>query len=168
MTPKSDPTFNQLVFSSNKKLAMPIAAYPGLPLTGARVCDLVTNPRAQVEVQSVLKERYKNRVVLSAMDLSAEAEAFGCALHLSDNEVPSIAGRLITSMEAAQALSNPKPGDKRTAVHLEGRPAYAIPARPSDGSRRLHWTVLARRPIGGGQRSHGIDHERTGSNAYSA
>lgn len=111
--------FNQLVLNSPCPVAMPIAVYPALALTGARICDIVTNPAAQFETQVALRERYGVPVVLSAMDLSAEAEAFGCALHLSDNEVPSVTGRLVTSREQAQQLAIPQPGDKRTAVYLE-------------------------------------------------
>ncbi len=98
---------------------MPISTYPGLALTGARVSDLVTNPAAQFEAQVALHERYHTPVVLSAMDLSAEAEAFGCTLHLADNEVPSVTGRLVENMKQAQDLAIPQPGDRRTGVYLE-------------------------------------------------
>jgi uroporphyrinogen decarboxylase len=53
------------------------------------------------------------------MDLSAEAEVFGCAIHFSENEIPSVTGRLVTSLEQAKKLSVPQPGDRRTAVYLE-------------------------------------------------
>lgn len=111
--------FNRLVFASPARLAMPIAVYPGLALTRARARDLVTHAPAQIEAQIALKERYGNAITLSAMDLSAEAEAFGCALYAPEDEVPSVTGRLVTTLEQAQALSVPQPGDKRTAVHLE-------------------------------------------------
>jgi uroporphyrinogen decarboxylase len=98
---------------------MPIAVYPGLALTGAKVCDVVSNPQAQFDAQAALQARYQTPFVLSAMDLSAEAEAFGCTLHLSDNEIPSVTGSLVTTMEQAQALAVPQPGDMRTRVYLE-------------------------------------------------
>lgn len=111
--------FNQLVLGSSQRLAMPIAVYPGLALTGAKVCDVVTNPQAQFDAQIALHERYRTPFVLSAMDLSAEAEAFGCTIHSSETEIPSVTGRLVTGLEQAQKLSVPQPGDKRTAVYLE-------------------------------------------------
>jgi uroporphyrinogen decarboxylase len=111
--------FNQLVLGSSQRLAMPIAVYPGLALTGAKVCDVVTNPQAQFDAQIALHERYHTPFVLSAMDLSAEAEAFGCTIHSSETEIPSVTGRLVTGLEQAQKLSVPQPGDKRTAVYLE-------------------------------------------------
>ncbi|HWH72160.1 MAG TPA: uroporphyrinogen decarboxylase family protein, partial [Candidatus Sulfotelmatobacter sp.] len=111
--------FNQLVLASARRLALPISTYPALALTGATVREVVTNSRVQVEAQAALHQRYQLPFVLSAMDLSAEAEAFGCALHLSDNEIPSVVGRLVTDLDQARKLPLPKPGDRRTAVSLE-------------------------------------------------
>jgi uroporphyrinogen decarboxylase len=123
--------FNQFVLGSRHRVAMPIAVYPGLALTKARVCDVVSDPQAQVAAQLALHERYQTPFVLSAMDLSAEAEAFGCTLHRSETEVPSVTGRLVTNLEQAQRLEVPKPGDKRTSVHLEAvRRLRTLPDRP--------------------------------------
>lgn len=119
MNPTQAHSFNRFVLSSATKVAMPIAAYPGLHLTGASIREVVTNPQAQFEAQAALQARYKSHVLLSAMDLSAEAEAFGCTLYAPENEVPSVTGRLVTSLEQAKELPIPQPGDKRTAVHLE-------------------------------------------------
>jgi uroporphyrinogen decarboxylase len=112
------PHFNQFVLQSAPRLALPIAMYPGLALTGAKVSDIVTNPNAQFDTQAALRERYGSPFVLSAMDLSAEAEAFGCSLMLSDSEVPTVTGRLVTGLEQAKALAVPQPGDRRTGVYL--------------------------------------------------
>jgi len=123
--------FNEFVFAAPQRIAMPIAVYPGLALTKARVYDVVSDPQAQVAAQVALHERYQTPFVLSAMDLSAEAEAFGCELYLSDHEVPSVTGRLVTTLSQAQKLAVPKPGDKRTSVHLEAvRRLRALPGKP--------------------------------------
>ena len=84
--------FNRLVLASPRRLAMPIATYPGLALTGARVRDIVTNAQAQVEAQTALHDRYDTPFVMSAMDLSAEAECLGCAIQMSDTEIPRSRG----------------------------------------------------------------------------
>ena len=123
--------FNQLVLQSPRRLAMPIAVYPGLALTGAKVSEIVTNPRAQLDAQAALRERYSSPFALSAMDLSAEAEAFGCAVMMSDTEVPTVTGRLVTNLEQAEKLAVPQPGDRRTAVYLEAiRLLRQLPAEP--------------------------------------
>jgi uroporphyrinogen decarboxylase len=53
------------------------------------------------------------------MDLSVEAEAFGCDLHESENEIPTTVGRRVTDQAGAEALRVPVPGEKRTSVYLE-------------------------------------------------
>jgi uroporphyrinogen decarboxylase len=111
--------FNELVLGSPHRLALPIAVYPGAALTGATVQDIVTHPQAQFEAVAALHQRYRGPVVLSAMDLSAEAEAFGCAIQMTPGEIPFVLGRLVTTLDQARQLSVPQPGDKRTSVHLE-------------------------------------------------
>ena len=123
--------FRALVAASPRPPAMPIGAYAGLALSGARVRDVVTNPRAQFEIQSALRGRYRAPVVLSAMDLSAEADAFGCAVRLSDHEVPSISDRLVKNRDDADRLPVPEPGDRRTGVYLEAvRLLRHVPGHP--------------------------------------
>ena len=123
--------FNELVQASRGRLALPIATYPGLALTGASVRQAVQDPGAQTEAVAALQQRYHTGFALSAMDLSAEAEAFGCTLHESENEIPSVTGRLVTTLEQAKALPLPQPGDRRTAVYLETvRRLKKLPARP--------------------------------------
>jgi uroporphyrinogen decarboxylase len=112
-------SLNRQVLTSARRMAMPIAVYPGLDLTGARVSDVVTNPQAQFEVQAALHARFRTPIVLSAMDLSAEAEAFGCSIQASETEIPCVTGRLVTNLEQAKKLTIPKPGDQRTSVYLE-------------------------------------------------
>ena len=123
--------FRQLVFSSPQRQAMPIATYPGMALTGATVRNVVSAPAAQAEIQAALQQRYETKFVLTAMDLSAEAEAFGSEVVLSDHEVPSVIGRIVTSREQADRLPVPRPGDGRTAVYLEAtRRLRRLPGRP--------------------------------------
>lgn len=104
--------FNQMVLASPRRLALPIATYPGLALTGATVREAVNNPQVQFDAVAALHERYQAPIALSAMDLSAEAEAFGCTLHVSDDEIPSVTGRLVTSLSkpASCLCRNPETG----------------------------------------------------------
>lgn len=141
--------FHNLVFNSPHRIAMPVAVYPGLALTGASVSDAVSNPAAQVEAQVALYERYHTPVVLSAMDLSVEAEAFGCAVQLSETEMPTVTGRLVAGLEEARRLAVPRAGDKRTAVHLEVvRRLHALPGRPVVLSDCIGPFSLAARLVG--------------------
>ncbi len=123
--------FNQLVLNSPRRLALPISMSPGLALTGAKVSDIVTNSQAQLDAQAALQQRYQSPFVLGAMDLSVEAEAFGCTIAVSDSEVPTVTGRLITNQEQADKLAVPQPGDRRTGVYLEAvRLLRQLPGQP--------------------------------------
>jgi uroporphyrinogen decarboxylase len=127
----SKPPFHRLVLESSVRLALPISMYPGLALTGAKVSDIVTNPQVQLEAQAALRKRYNSPFALSAMDLSVEAEAFGCTIAVSDAEVPTVTGRLITSEAEADKLAAPQPGDRRTGVYLEAvRLLTQMPGQP--------------------------------------
>jgi uroporphyrinogen decarboxylase len=104
--------------NASARLAMPIATYPGMALTGATVGEVVTDGQVQVAIQAALRSRYGSPFVLSAMDLSAEAEAFGCEVSFGEGEVPTVTGRLVTNLEQAEKLQVPKAGDARTGVYL--------------------------------------------------
>jgi uroporphyrinogen decarboxylase len=103
-----DNRFLNRVRASATPIPVPISTYPGLPLTGARVVDVLSNPQAQVDTQMALHRRFDTPALLCPMDLSAEAEAFGSEVRFCDDEIPSV----------MKPLAVPIPGDKRTAVHL--------------------------------------------------
>jgi uroporphyrinogen decarboxylase len=112
-------------------LCLPIVTYPGATLVGRSVHQLVTDPAAQVAAQTALHERLQTFAVLTAMDLSAEAEAFGCSVMFSEHEPPAVTGRLITNGAAAAALAIPTPGAARTQVYLETvQRLRALPDKP--------------------------------------
>jgi uroporphyrinogen decarboxylase len=140
-TPTHDPstkadssTLNclaRLALTSPHRLAMPIAVHPGVTLTGGTVREVVTNPRAQFAAQRALHERFHTPVVMTGMDLSAEAEAFGAEVQLSEDEIPTVLGRLATDADQLERLAMPKPGDRRTAVYLETvRLLKTLPGKP--------------------------------------
>ncbi|MBP1635946.1 MAG: Uroporphyrinogen-III decarboxylase [Acidobacteria bacterium] len=114
-----DNRFLSRVRASAVRIPTPLSTYPGLPLTGARVLDVLSDPRVQVETQLALHERFETPLLLSPMDLSAEAEAFGSEIRFSDGEVPSVVRPLVESAGDVRQLAIPAPGDGRTAVHLE-------------------------------------------------
>jgi uroporphyrinogen decarboxylase len=102
-----------------KRLAMPIAVYPGASLVNVNVQEIVSDPEAQVATAIALHRRYNTAVVMSAMDLSVEAQAFGCEVMSSPTEVPSVAGKIIHNFSDAQALKIPTIGSGRTNVYLQ-------------------------------------------------
>jgi uroporphyrinogen decarboxylase len=126
---------------------MPIASFPGAQLTGATVWQMASDSAAQTEAVLALHERFRTRVLLTCMDLSAEAEAFGATLQTSDDEVPTVRGRQVSSEEDAARLPVPDVGTARTAVqpevvcrlvaHAPGTPVLAGVTGPFSLAARL-------------------------------
>jgi uroporphyrinogen decarboxylase len=109
----------RLVADAPAPLALPVAVYPGAALVGATVQDIVRDAAVQAAAVQAMRARYQLPVLFTAMDLSVEAEAFGCQISLSPTEVPTVTGRLVTSAEQAAGLRVPEPGDGRTSVPVE-------------------------------------------------
>ncbi len=111
--------FVEFVMNYPGRLAMPIGVYAGLEMTKASVRQAVSDANLQSQAVLALHEYFKTPVMLTAMDLSAEAETFGCEIRMSDEEIPTVIGRRASSRAEIDTLPEPKPGDKRTQVHLD-------------------------------------------------
>lgn len=123
--------FRETIFSAESRLAMPIAVFQGGGLTGNSVYDIVTNAQKQFESQKALHDRYKTSFVMTAMDLSLEAEEFGCEIRFTDDEVPTVLGRLVTDAESVRILKIPIPGTGRTKVAIDtARMLAMLPSKP--------------------------------------
>jgi uroporphyrinogen decarboxylase len=123
--------FQKYVLGSARRLAMPVAVYPGLHVVGGTTREVVTDPRRQADCVLSLVQRYGLDCAMSAMDLSAESEAFGAAVRLENDEIPTVVGRLLTEAGQVAGLKVPAAGAARTAVHLESvRLMAASAARP--------------------------------------
>jgi uroporphyrinogen decarboxylase len=98
---------------------MPLGVYPGLEITRASVKDAVTSAQHQTDAVLALHERFQPPVMLTAMDLSVEAETFGSDIRIEDDEIPTVIGRLVTTEEDIEKLTIPSAGDKRTSIYLQ-------------------------------------------------
>ena len=114
-----DTRFSRFVMDFPGRLAMPIGAYAGLEITGESIEDIVSAPGSQFKAVMALHDRYRTPVLLTAMDPSAEAEAYGCEIRMPEREIPTVVGRLVTNEAEIAALPDPVPGDARTRVPLE-------------------------------------------------
>lgn len=97
---------------------MLIGIYAGLEITGASVKDVVCDSARQVDAILALQERFQTQFLLTAMDLSVEAEAFGCQIKMSEDEIPTVIGKQVTSPDQINGLRIPAVGEKRTRVQL--------------------------------------------------
>jgi uroporphyrinogen decarboxylase len=104
---------------SRERKALPIMTYPGLELVDKTVKDVITNGRDQYSCMAALSKKYSTAAAVTIMDLSVEAETFGSKIKYTDNEVPSVVGKIISNMEDAQKIQIPKVGAGRTPVYIE-------------------------------------------------
>lgn len=93
--------------SSPKRLAVPIMTHPGIEILGKRVVDAVVDGEIHFYAIKLLAERYPSTACTVIMDLTVEAEAFGCKLSMPENEVPSVIGRLVYDEKSIDLLRIP-------------------------------------------------------------
>jgi uroporphyrinogen decarboxylase len=111
--------FANLVVQNPIRQFIPIGVYAGLELTGATVAQAVCNPSIQAEAALALQEELGLQALLTGMDLSVEAEAFGCEVRFSDHEIPTILGRKVQTDQEIIDLQIPDVGDARMRVYLD-------------------------------------------------
>ena len=104
---------------SPRKRAVPVLSFPCVQLMDVTVGELVASSELQARGMKLIADRTDSGAALSMMDLSVEAEAFGSQIRFSDMEVPSVIGRIVESMEDADALQVPQVGAGRTGIYVE-------------------------------------------------
>lgn len=114
------------------KKAMPVLSFPSTQLLGINVIDLISSSEMQAKGMKMIADRCDTAASLSMMDLSLEAEAFGAAIKMAEDEVPTVTGKLITNQQEADALQIPAVGVSRTGIYIEAikKAATLIVDRP--------------------------------------
>ncbi len=101
------------------KKAMPILAFPCVNIIGTNVRQLTSDSELQAKGMKAVADRTDAAAAISFMDLSVEAECFGANVIVTDDEVPTVKGRIIGSMDDAKALEIPAVGSKRTKTYID-------------------------------------------------
>lgn len=106
--------------NSGKRQSMPIMTHPGIELLNKKVIDAVTDGQVHYEAVGKLNERFpQSAACTTVMDLTVEAEAFGCDIHFADDEVPSVTGRLLSDYAQVEALQIPTLDKGRIKEYLK-------------------------------------------------
>ena len=106
------------MINSHKRIAIPILTHPGIEMIGKTILDAVTDWKVHAEAIRVLNERYPSAASTVIMDLTVEAEAFGCAINFSDDEVPTVSHRLVSNFEEIEQLAVPSLSAGRVPQYL--------------------------------------------------
>ena len=114
------------------KKPLPLLSFPCVQLMNVSVRQLVNDSALQANGIRLVAQRTDAAAAVSLMDLSVEAEAFGAAIHVSESEVPTVVGALISDEEEADSLQIPAVGTGRTGLCVDaiGQAAREITDRP--------------------------------------
>ena len=118
------------MIQSPAKKPLPLLSFPCVQLMGISVRELISSSELQAKGMEKVARRVDSAAAVSLMDLSLEAEAFGAAIHVSDHEVPTVVGALVTEPEEAEALAVPPVGAGRTGIYLDAIRKADITDRP--------------------------------------
>ena len=75
--------------------AIPIMTHPGIEMLGYSVRDAVQNGEIHAKAIKALNDKYPSKASTVIMDLTVEAEAFGCEISFPENDMPHIKGKLV-------------------------------------------------------------------------
>jgi len=99
--------------------ALPILSFPAAQLLGVSVYQLTHDAATQTEGIVRVAAETDAAAAVSCMDLSVEAEAFGCTIKATEDEIPTVIGSLITDEDEANDLEVPEVGAARTGLYIE-------------------------------------------------
>lgn len=135
------------VIASDYKRGVPVLSYPSVQLMGISVKELISSSSKQAQGMKLIADRCPSLASLSMMDLTVEAEAFGAEVRMEEDEIPTVKGALVKTLEDAQNLVVPEVGAGRTQVYIDAmkeacelitdRPVFAGIAGPFTLAGRL-------------------------------
>ena len=117
---------------AERKKAMPILSFPAVQLMGISVRELISDSDRQAEGMVRIAERVDAAASVSLMDLSVEAECFGSQIVVSEDEVPTVKGSIVSGPEEVESLRIPPVGAGRTDIYIDAvrKAAEKIQDRP--------------------------------------
>lgn len=111
--------FIKQLLDSDKRIAIPIMTHPGIEAIGKNVFDAVTDGEVHYQAIRNVTETYNTAACTVIMDLTVEAEAFGCRISMPEHEVPSVTGRLVYDEESVNRLQVPSLSVGRMPEYLK-------------------------------------------------
>ncbi len=101
------------------KQAVPVLSFPAVQLMDITVRDLISSSEYQAKGMKMVADKVASGASVSLMDLSVEAECFGSEIRVSDDEVPTVVGAIVTDEDEADALAVPAVGVCRTGIYID-------------------------------------------------
>lgn len=107
------------VIADSVKHPLPLLSFPCVQLMDVSVRELVLSSDLQAKGMKLVASQVSSAASVSLMDLSVEAEAFGSTIRITEDEVPTVVGTLISDEDSANALEIPAIGAGRTSIYID-------------------------------------------------
>lgn len=107
------------IINNKERCTIPIMTHPGIEMIGCTVKDAVRDGEVHARAIKVLSEKFPSKAVTVIMDLTVEAEAFGCSIEFPEHDMPHITGRLVDSFDAVERLKVPDLSAGRVPEYLK-------------------------------------------------
>ena len=101
------------------KQAVPVLSFPAVQLMDITVRELISSSEYQAKGMKMVADKVASGASVSLMDLSVEAECFGSEIRISDDEVPTVVGAIVSDEDEADALEVPEVGVCRTGIYID-------------------------------------------------
>ena len=86
------------IIGDNERYTIPIMTHPGIEMIGCTISEVVRSGYVHAQAVTALSSKYPSKASTAIMDLTVEAEAFGCNIDFPENDMPHIRGRLVDSV----------------------------------------------------------------------
>ena len=136
------------IIQSNVRQTIPIMTHPGIEIIGKTVKDAVQNGAVHAQAIKALSDKYPSAAATVIMDLTVEAEAFGCKIEFPENDMPHIIGNLVSTAEEIEQLQIPPltagrvpeyiEANRLTVESMPGKPVFAGVIGPFSLAGRLY------------------------------
>ncbi len=111
--------WKQEILASKKRLVIPVITHPGIGMNNQTVLETVKSARLHASAVETVARHYPTSASTLIMDLSVEAETFGAEIRFSEDEVPSVVGRVVSDGESIDRLIVPDFSEGRVGQWIE-------------------------------------------------
>ncbi len=101
------------------RISIPIMTHPGIEMIGKTVKEAVQSGDVHAQAIKKLAEVFPSAATTVIMDLTLEAEAFGCQIEFQEDDMPHILGRLVSTAEEIENLKVPDMNAGRMQEYLK-------------------------------------------------
>ncbi|MDD4539740.1 MAG: uroporphyrinogen decarboxylase family protein, partial [Lentisphaeria bacterium] len=93
--PFNSSQFIQRILSSRRRLAIPIMTAPAMRQLGISASDAYRSGELQAQCLKAVADDGRADACTAFMDLSVEAEAFGCPVTFAEDEIPNVTAPIL-------------------------------------------------------------------------